>query len=171
MAVMHTLVKWESGVDKDSYSVIPTAWIRNFDLFSIADDDEETTGSFRAEWRDEQTSKRPVHEAQIVMTANVNGPKKVEIFPGMGVYIDKLSWILAERCSTNTSYARTLTVAVFDIPTLLKSNLRVGGSKRDPTSEKKTPLDRLKVEAIYVQLCHINAVFKQGINGEKTAFA
>ncbi|MGH0145246.1 UNVERIFIED_CONTAM: hypothetical protein FKN15_004914 [Acipenser sinensis] len=69
-------------------------------------------------------------------------PKQVEIFPGTGVYTDKLSWILAERCSTNTSYVRTLTVAVFDIPTLLKSNLRGGGSKRDPTSEKKTPLDR-----------------------------
>ncbi|KAK1160326.1 hypothetical protein AOXY_G20465 [Acipenser oxyrinchus oxyrinchus] len=75
--------------------------------------------------------------------------KQVEIFPGTGVYIDKLSWILAERCSTNTSYVRTLTVAVFDIPTLLKSNLRGGGNKRDPTLEKKTPLDRLKVEAIY----------------------
>ncbi|MGH0126964.1 UNVERIFIED_CONTAM: hypothetical protein FKN15_030577 [Acipenser sinensis] len=205
MMVMHALVKWESGVDKDSYSVIPTAWIRNFDLFSIADDDEETTRSFRAEWRDTNKPPKggwPVYEAQIIMTEipdilenlkkivtkatfindeakrvspssgsdsptpncsdsdkedqnryNSLGLKyykdKVEILPGTGVYIDKLSWILAERCRTNTSYVRTLMVAVFDIPTLLKSNLRGGGTKRDPTSEKKTPLDRLKVEAIY----------------------
>ncbi|XP_058881920.1 uncharacterized protein LOC131737377 [Acipenser ruthenus] len=71
MAVMHALVKWESGVNKDSYSVIPTAWIRNFDLFSIADDVEETTRSFRAEWRDTNKPPKggwPVHEAQIIMT-------------------------------------------------------------------------------------------------------
>ncbi|KAK6482023.1 hypothetical protein HHUSO_G16570 [Huso huso] len=69
--VVWRLVKWESGVDKDSYSVIPTTWIRNFDLFSIADDDEETTRSFRAEWRDTNKPPKggwPVHEAQIIMT-------------------------------------------------------------------------------------------------------
>ena len=55
MSQMHSLVKWISGDDKDTYSIVPTNWIKNFDLEEYKRDiDPEET--YVIDWR---TKKNP----------------------------------------------------------------------------------------------------------------
>ena len=74
---------------------------------------------------------------------------QVEIFPNSGVMSDRMSWSKAKHCCSASQLARTLLLGVFDIPTLLKSNLKGGNNKRDLTAEPKQALDPEYLEAIY----------------------
>ncbi|XP_060758424.1 uncharacterized protein LOC132869085 [Neoarius graeffei] len=78
--------------------------------------------------------------------ASTAQPLKVEIYPGSGVFIDKLAWTYAENSNTATVFVRHLLVAVFPLETLLVSNLR--GTNRGG-ADSRVPLDKLKVDAIY----------------------
>lgn len=71
---------------------------------------------------------------------------KVEIYPGTGVFCDKLVWALANNSHTATSFVRTLLVNLFPLDVLLKSNLR--GRSKD-TTEHRPALDATKIDAIY----------------------
>lgn len=55
---------------------------------------------------------------------------KVPLYPGSAVTITKSSFVSARQAGTATSMARALRMAVFDLPTLLHSNLKGGASKR-----------------------------------------
>ncbi|XP_077395476.1 uncharacterized protein LOC144031864 isoform X2 [Festucalex cinctus] len=70
---------------------------------------------------------------------------KVEIYPGTGVMIEKLSWAYALNANSATIFVRHLLTAVFPIETLLVSNLR--GGKRG--GDAREPLDKIKLDAIY----------------------
>ncbi|MGH0157561.1 UNVERIFIED_CONTAM: hypothetical protein FKN15_036183 [Acipenser sinensis] len=70
----------------------------------------------------------------------------VEIYPGTGVFCDKLVWALANNSHTATSFVRTLLVNLFPLDVLLKSNLR--GRSKD-TTEHRPALDATKIDAIY----------------------
>ncbi|KAK6493052.1 hypothetical protein HHUSO_G2527 [Huso huso] len=71
---------------------------------------------------------------------------KAEIYPGIGVFCDKLVWALANNSHTATSFVRTLLVNLFPLDVLLKSNLR--GRSKD-TTEHRPALDATKIDAIY----------------------
>ncbi|XP_026066013.1 uncharacterized protein LOC113048422 [Carassius auratus] len=73
-----------------------------------------------------------------------------EIVPGSGVYVSRSVWRSACQASSGTSMARILLLGVFDIETLIKSNLRGGESKvsKGGDGEKRSALDEIKVKAI-----------------------
>ncbi|RXM35871.1 BEN domain-containing protein 5 [Acipenser ruthenus] len=74
---------------------------------------------------------------------------KVEIHPGSGVYIDQLAWTITNKATSYTSFVRNAMLSVFDIETLVKSNLRGGSGKRQKHGERREALDPNKVNAIY----------------------
>ncbi|MGH0150344.1 UNVERIFIED_CONTAM: hypothetical protein FKN15_018709 [Acipenser sinensis] len=74
---------------------------------------------------------------------------KVEIFAGSGVFMDELSWAMVNKCSSSSSFIRSLTLALFDVETLVRSNLRGGASKRKSDDEKREALDPQKLNALY----------------------
>jgi len=51
--------------------------------------------------------------------------------------------------ATATAMARSLVVGLFDVETLLNSNLKGGSSKRPGDGVRLRKLDEAKVEAIY----------------------
>ncbi|XP_072572377.1 uncharacterized protein [Paramormyrops kingsleyae] len=73
-----------------------------------------------------------------------------EIVPGPGVYVSRNVWRSACQASSGTSMARILLLGVFDIETLVKSNLRGGESKvsKGGDGERRSALDEVKVRAI-----------------------
>ncbi|XP_039503089.1 uncharacterized protein LOC120459729 [Pimephales promelas] len=73
-----------------------------------------------------------------------------EIVPGSGVYVSRNVWRSACQASSGTSMARILLLGVFDIETLIKSNLRGGESKVSKVGdgERRSGLDEIKVKAI-----------------------
>ncbi|XP_035858234.1 uncharacterized protein LOC116048027 isoform X2 [Sander lucioperca] len=73
-----------------------------------------------------------------------------EIVPGSGVYVPRSVWRSACQASSGTSMARILLLGVFDIETLVKSNLRGGESKvwKGGDGERRSGLDEIKVKAI-----------------------
>ncbi|XP_077057411.1 uncharacterized protein LOC143715516 [Siphateles boraxobius] len=77
-----------------------------------------------------------------------SSPKKIEIHPGSGVYVPKNVLWSASHANSPTTMARMLLLGIFDIDTLLKSNLRGGKSKNASPGESKEPLDRIKIDAI-----------------------
>lgn len=73
-------------------------------------------------------------------------PCQVEIYPGSGVLVDKLTWAYALNSTSATVFVRHLLTAVFSLDILLVSNLR-GSSKG--RGDARLPLDKNKLEAIY----------------------
>ncbi|KAK1163912.1 hypothetical protein AOXY_G15859 [Acipenser oxyrinchus oxyrinchus] len=74
---------------------------------------------------------------------------KGEIHPGSNVFAEELAWALTNKATSCTSFVRSLTLAVFDVETLVRSNLRGGRNKRQQDGERKDGLDSTKVHAIY----------------------
>ncbi|KAK7172365.1 hypothetical protein R3I93_004630 [Phoxinus phoxinus] len=72
----------------------------------------------------------------------------LEIHLGSGVYVPKNVLWSASHANSPTTMARRLLLGVFDIETLLKSNLRGVKSKNANPGETKEPLDRIKIDAI-----------------------
>ncbi|MCI4382196.1 hypothetical protein PGIGA_G00260470 [Pangasianodon gigas] len=72
----------------------------------------------------------------------------LEIHPGSGVCVPKNVFWSASHANSPTTMARMLLLGVFDIETLLKSNLRGGKSKNASPGETKVALDRTKIDAI-----------------------
>ncbi|XP_076830142.1 uncharacterized protein LOC143476061 isoform X2 [Brachyhypopomus gauderio] len=72
----------------------------------------------------------------------------LEMYPGSGVYVPKNVWWSASHANSPTTMARVLLLGVFNIDTLLKSNLRGGKSKKAGPGEAKEALDVTKVDAL-----------------------
>ncbi|XP_014057193.1 uncharacterized protein [Salmo salar] len=79
-------------------------------------------------------------------TGHVN---QVEVYPGSGVFCEMRSWHAANQTQSPTAMARTLLLGVFDMDTLLNSNLRGGRSRRPTFPNHRTALDPHKLNAIY----------------------
>ena len=76
---------------------------------------------------------------------------KVPLYPGCSIMLKRTVLATIMQSSTATSMARALLVAMFDLPTLLRSNLKGGASKR-PGSKNQPNLNKLdetKLQAIY----------------------
>jgi hypothetical protein len=70
---------------------------------------------------------------------------------GSPVNVSTSAFIAAQQSSTATAMARALLMSVFDIETLMNSNLKGGTSKRSGQDDvaRLQKLDEDKVEAIY----------------------
>ncbi|KAK7160564.1 hypothetical protein R3I94_001916 [Phoxinus phoxinus] len=83
------------------------------------------------------------------------GAELVEIYPGSEVFVSRSAWRAASYAITSTAMVRCLICSVFDMETLLRSNLRGGKSKTACGEEARDGLDSGKVKAI------MNAVIKR----------
>ncbi|CAM4579088.1 unnamed protein product [Leuciscus chuanchicus] len=72
----------------------------------------------------------------------------VEIYPGSEVFVSRSAWRAASYANTSTAMVRCLFCSVFDMETLLRSNLRGGKSKTACGEEARDGLDSGKVKAI-----------------------
>lgn len=98
-------------------------------------------------------STEALASSKSVLSAPVSLPPmkaagKVEILPGSNVFVEELAWALTNK-ATSCSFVRSLTLAVFDVETLVRSNLRGGRNKRQQDGERKDALDSTKDHAIY----------------------
>ncbi|XP_046885218.1 uncharacterized protein LOC124473635 [Hypomesus transpacificus] len=73
----------------------------------------------------------------------------IEVYPGSGVFCEIRSWHAANQTQSPTAMARTLLLGVFDMDTLMNSNLRGGRSRRPTYPEQRNALDPHKINAIY----------------------
>ncbi|CAL8390596.1 unnamed protein product [Arctogadus glacialis] len=73
----------------------------------------------------------------------------VEVYPGSGVMCDVRSWHAANQAQSPTAMARTLLLGVFDMETLISSNLRGGRSRRPAFHPQRSALDPHRINAIF----------------------
>lgn len=73
----------------------------------------------------------------------------MEVYPGSGVVCDVRSWQAANQAQSPTAMARTLLMGVFDMNTLMNSNLRGGRSRRPAFQPQRNALDPHKINAIF----------------------
>ncbi|XP_072533789.1 uncharacterized protein [Salminus brasiliensis] len=79
-----------------------------------------------------------------------NAPiRQVEVYPGSGIFCAEHAWLAANMARSPTAMVRALLLGVFDMDTLLNSNLRGGRSRRPSYSDQHAPLDPDKLNAIY----------------------
>lgn len=77
---------------------------------------------------------------------------QVEVYPGSGVLCEGRSWQAANQAQSPTAMARTLLMGVFDMNTLMNSNLRGGRSRRPAFQPQRSALDPHKINAIFSKL-------------------
>ncbi|KAJ8248446.1 hypothetical protein GJAV_G00242100 [Gymnothorax javanicus] len=75
--------------------------------------------------------------------------RQVEVYPGSSVFCEARVWHAAVQAPSPTAMARTLLLGVFDMDTLLHSNLRGGRSRRPTFPNHRAGLDPHKLDAIY----------------------
>ncbi|XP_076851558.1 uncharacterized protein LOC143502764 isoform X1 [Brachyhypopomus gauderio] len=85
-------------------------------------------------------------ESSNVCQPSVLRAEQVEIYPGSNIFIDRLTWAVAQNANSASSFVRTLLTAVFPMDVLLVSNLR--GKSRD-SGDQRQALEKSKVDAIY----------------------
>ncbi|KAM6956622.1 uncharacterized protein FYW47_012573 [Aplochiton taeniatus] len=73
----------------------------------------------------------------------------VEVYPGSGVFCELRAWHAANQAQSPTAMARTLLLGVFDMETLMNSNLRGGRSRRPAYHQQRNALDPHKINAIF----------------------
>ena len=64
------------------------------------------------------------------------------------VTISSHCWETAKASTTASGMARVLLMGLFDVDVLLKSNLKGGVSKLDPSAERRQALDPRKLQAL-----------------------
>lgn len=85
---------------------------------------------------------------------------QVEVYPGSGVLCDIRSWQAANQTQSPTAMARTLLMGVFDMTTLMNSNLRGGRSRRPAFQPQRSALDPHKINAIFSEFSRcLHALF------------
>ncbi|XP_028676363.1 uncharacterized protein LOC114665880 isoform X2 [Erpetoichthys calabaricus] len=116
------------------------------DVFSNDEDDSfssaYTTPSLQA-----QSPVQASEEANLYNPAHATN--YVEVYKGSNVFCDGMVWKAATQANSPTAMARTFLLGVFDMATLLRSNLRGGKSKRANYADQKEGLDPAKLDAIY----------------------
>lgn len=83
---------------------------------------------------------------------------QVEVYPGSGVLCDSRSWQAASQAQSPTAMARTLLMGVFDMNTLMNSNLRGGRSRRPAFHPQRSALDPHKINAIFSRFRHFTSL-------------
>ncbi|KAE8280900.1 hypothetical protein D5F01_LYC21469 [Larimichthys crocea] len=96
----------------------------------------------------------------------VNGHvSQVEVYPGSGVLCEVRSWQAANQAQSPTAMARTLLMGVFDMNTLMNSNLRGGRSRRPAFHPQRSALDPHKINAIFNAILARFPLAKKGVIG------
>ncbi|XP_064172981.1 uncharacterized protein LOC135244541 isoform X1 [Anguilla rostrata] len=88
-------------------------------------------------------------EHRHVTGSDGNHVRQVEVYPGSSVFCEARAWHAAIQAPSPTAMARTLLLGVFDMDTLLHSNLRGGRSRRPTFPNHRAGLDPHKLDAIY----------------------
>ncbi|XP_017539306.1 uncharacterized protein LOC108411988 isoform X1 [Pygocentrus nattereri] len=83
------------------------------------------------------------------LAPNITPIRQVEVYPGSGIFCAEHAWLAANMARSPTAMVRALLLGVFDMDTLLNSNLRGGRSRRPSYSDHHAPLDPDKLNAIY----------------------
>ena len=84
---------------------------------------------------------------------------KVKIGNAGTVTISSHCWETAKASTTANGMARTLLMGLFDVDVLLKSNVKGGASKVDPSAERRQPLDPVKLQALLGNSCLFTVFF------------
>ncbi|MFT7805972.1 uncharacterized protein LOC108942615 [Arapaima gigas] len=93
----------------------------------------------------------PVREMEHLHMSGHSGNHlhQVEVYPGSSVFCEARAWHSAIKAHSPTAMARMLLLGVFDMDTLLQSNLRGGRSRRPAFPNHRIGLDPHKLDAIY----------------------
>ncbi|KAM9848213.1 uncharacterized protein ACBR49_009483 isoform 2-T2 [Aulostomus maculatus] len=90
---------------------------------------------------------------------------QVEVYPGSGVLCDVRSWQAASQAQSPTAMARTLLLGVFDMNTLMNSNLRGGQSRRPASHTQRSALNPHKINAIFNAILARFPLARKGVIG------
>ncbi|XP_074531480.1 uncharacterized protein LOC141794833 [Halichoeres trimaculatus] len=114
---------------------------------------------------DMEELRRSCSESQCT-SGHINGQvSQVEVYPGSGVLCDSRSWQAASQAQSPTAMARTLLMGVFDMNTLMNSNLRGGRSRRPAFHPQRSALDPHKINAIFNAILARFPLAKRGVIG------
>ncbi|XP_068597581.1 uncharacterized protein [Brachionichthys hirsutus] len=113
---------------------------------------------------DMEELRRSCSESQCTGAANGH-PSQVEVYPGSGVLCEVRSWQAANQAPSPTAMARTLLMGVFDMNTLMNSNLRGGRSRRPAFQPQRSALDPHKISAIFNAILARFPLAKKGVIG------
>ncbi|XP_068184244.1 uncharacterized protein [Antennarius striatus] len=114
---------------------------------------------------DMEELRRSCSESQCT-AGHVNGHMtQVEVYPGSGVLCEVRSWQAANQAQSPTAMARTLLMGVFDMNTLMNSNLRGGRSRRPAFQPQRSALDPHKINAIFNAILARFPLAKKGVIG------
>ncbi|XP_029377461.1 uncharacterized protein LOC115055651 [Echeneis naucrates] len=142
-----------------------------------ADDDEVTVGedlSFGSHMgevaplcsqTDMEELRRSCSESQCTAGDASGQVSQVEVYPGSGVLCDVRSWQAASQAQSPTAMARMLLLGVFDMNTLMNSNLRGGRSRRPAFHPQRSALDPHKINAIFNAILARFPLAKKGVIG------
>ncbi|XP_008319875.1 uncharacterized protein LOC103387133 [Cynoglossus semilaevis] len=115
---------------------------------------------------DMEELRRSCSESQCTATGIMPGQMtQVEVYPGSGVLCDLRSWQAANQAPSPTAMARTLLLGVFDMNTLMNSNLRGGRSRRPAFQPQRSALDPHKINAIFNAILARFPFAKKGVIG------
>lgn len=114
---------------------------------------------------DMEELRRSCSESQCA-AGHANGQvRQVEVYPGCGVLCDVRSWQAANQAQSPTAMARMLLLGVFDMNTLMNSNLRGGRSRRPASHSQRSALDPHKINAIFNAILARFPLAKRGVIG------
>ncbi|KAG7512472.1 hypothetical protein JOB18_030577 [Solea senegalensis] len=114
---------------------------------------------------DMEELRRSCSESQCTAGDVPGQVSQVEVYPGSGVLCDLRSWQAANQAQSPTAMARTLLLGVFDMNTLMNSNLRGGRSRRPAFHPQRSALDPHKINAIFNAILARFPLAKKGVIG------
>ncbi|XP_067467169.1 uncharacterized protein [Thunnus thynnus] len=114
---------------------------------------------------DMEELRRSCSESQCTAGDANDHVSQVEVYPGSGVLCDVRSWQAANQAQSPTAMARTLLLGVFDMNTLMNSNLRGGRSRRPAFQPQRSALDPHKINAIFNAILARFPLAKKGVIG------
>lgn len=114
---------------------------------------------------DMEALRRSCSESQCIAEHATEHVSQVEVYPGSGVLCDVRSWQAANQAQSPTAMARLLLMGVFDMNTLMNSNLRGGRSRRPAFQPQRSALDPHKINAIFNAILARFPLAKKGVIG------
>ncbi|TDH01660.1 hypothetical protein EPR50_G00182910 [Perca flavescens] len=114
---------------------------------------------------DMEELRRSCSESQCTANAHGLANRQVEVYPGSGVLCDFRSWQAANQAPSPTAMARLLLLGVFDMHTLMNSNLRGGRSRRPAFHPQRNALDPHKINTIFNAILARFPLAKRGVIG------
>ncbi|XP_040906229.1 uncharacterized protein LOC121189827 isoform X2 [Toxotes jaculatrix] len=114
---------------------------------------------------DMEELRRSCSESQCAAGDATGQVSQVEVYPGSGVLCDVRSWQAANQAQSPTAMVRMLLLGVFDMNTLMNSNLRGGRSRRPAFHPQRSALDPHKINAIFNAILARFPLAKKGVIG------